>query len=55
MTGFTEGEMRSYGDRGKEQGEVLMGKRQMACQCQKWSCAEESAERMRGRMEGRVD
>lgn len=32
------------GDRGKEQGEVLMGKRQMACQCQKWSCAEESAE-----------
>lgn len=22
-------------------GEVLMGKRRMACQCQKWSCAEE--------------
>lgn len=26
---------------GKEKGEVLMGNRRMACQCQKWSCAEE--------------
>lgn len=31
------------GDGGKEQGEVLMGKKQMVYQCQKWSCAEESA------------
>lgn len=30
-----------YGGGGKEQGEVLMGKRRMVCQCQKWSCAEE--------------
>lgn len=30
-----------YGGGGKERGEVLMGNRQMACQCQKWSCAEE--------------
>lgn len=30
-----------YGGGWKEQGAVLMGKRQMACQCQKWSCAEE--------------
>lgn len=27
----------------EERGKVLMGKRQMACQCQKWSYAEESA------------
>lgn len=26
---------------GMEKGEVLMGNRRMACQCQKWSCAEE--------------
>lgn len=31
-------------EEGKEQGEVLMGKRRMACQCQKWSCAEERLE-----------
>lgn len=33
------GKMRGGG--GKEQGEVLMGKRRMVHQCQKWSCAEE--------------
>lgn len=39
-----EGKMRPlYGGGGKEQGEVLMGKRRMACQCQKWSCVEEKA------------
>lgn len=26
------------------QGKVLMGKRQMACQCLKWSCTEERVE-----------
>ncbi len=31
----------AYGGGGKERGKVLMGKRRMACQCQKWSCAEE--------------
>lgn len=29
------------GGGGKEQGEVLMGKRRMVCSCQNWSCAEE--------------
>ena len=37
-------------------GEVLMGNRRMACQCQKWSCAEERVgENERGRMEGGLD
>lgn len=41
---------------GKEKGEVLMGNRRMACQCQKWSCAEERlGENERGRMEGGLD
>lgn len=40
---FRRGSWGPYGEGGEKQGEVLMGKRQMACQCQKWSCAEESA------------
>lgn len=35
------GEWGPYVGGGKEKGEVLMGNRRMACQCQKWSCAEE--------------
>lgn len=40
---FRRGRWGPYGEGGEKQGEVLMGKRQMACQCQKWSCAEKSA------------
>lgn len=32
-----------YGTGGKKQDKVLMGKRRMACQCQKWSWAEKRA------------
>lgn len=39
---FRRGRWGPYGEGGEKQGEVLMGKRQMACQCQKWSCAEKS-------------
>lgn len=42
----------------KSRGKVLMGRRRMVCQCRvKWSCAEgkKKQQRMRGRMEGRVD
>lgn len=44
VAGFREGwRWGPSGDGRKLQGEVLMGKRQMACQWQKWSCAGESA------------
>lgn len=45
VTGFRDGG--GEGGEGllvtEEKSKVLMGKRQMACPCQKWSCAEESA------------
>lgn len=48
--------MRGMWWEGKEKSEVLMGNRQMACQCQKWSCAEERVEENeRGRIEGGLD
>lgn len=32
---------------------MLMGNRRMACQCQKWSCAEEGVEENGGGEDGR--
>lgn len=58
VTGWGWRGMRAFGGGGKEQGKVLIGKRQIVCQCQKWSCAEESAganETEDGRKQGLTD